>query len=88
MFDDNARDKLQYLGWAAETALKRTLNNHVSARKVLAGWIAQDRRFDGIDAEKLARRIDESRSNGAHLDLTDPRLRGEPARPLTRDGYW
>ncbi len=88
MFDDNDRDKLAYLGWAAETAMKRTLNNHLEARELMAAWIAQDRRFDGIDAGLLAKRVDENRSNGARLDLSDPRLRGRPARPLAHDTYW
>jgi hypothetical protein len=88
MFADNERDKLQYLGWAANEAMNRCLSNRIEARQLMAQWIKQDRRFDGLDPTKLAHRVDELRSNGAKLDLTDPRLRGLPPRPLERDRSW
>jgi hypothetical protein len=88
VFANNDRDKLQYLGWAANEAMKRTCSNRIEARQLLAGYIRQDRRFDGLDPAKLAQRVDELRSNGAQLDFTDPRLRGLPPRPLQRDQSW
>ena len=89
VFGNSDRDKQQYLGWAANEAMKRCCSNRIEARELMAQWIKQDRRFDGFDATKLAQRVDELRSNGARLDWTDPRLRpGGVARPLERDRSW
>jgi hypothetical protein len=88
MLDNNERYKLQFLHWAGETAIRRTFSNHIEAKKLVAGWIAQDRRFDGLDPVKLAERVDQYQSNRAQIDLDDPRLRGLPPRPLERDRSW
>jgi hypothetical protein len=88
MFADNSRDKDNYLKWIARETLNRRLGNHVEARELMAQWIKQDRRFDGLDPVKLAQRADEQQSTGARLDLSDPRLMGRPPRPLERDQSW
>jgi hypothetical protein len=88
MLDNNERDKLQFLYWAGETAIKRTFSNHNEAKKLVAGWVAQDRRFDGLDPVKLAERVDQYQSCRARIDLDDPRLKNQPARPLTLDRSW
>jgi len=88
MFSDSVRDKLVTLGRMADAALERSHLNRLEARNLMASWIKSDRRFDGLDASKLARRIDEARCNGSRVDLTDPRLRGGEPRPLSRDTYW
>jgi hypothetical protein len=72
----------------ADAALERSHLNRLEARNLMATWIKSDRRFDGLDAGKLARRVDEARSNGSRVDLTDPRLQGGEARPLERDLSW
>jgi hypothetical protein len=88
MFDPNERDMIRTLGTMAETAIQRCKHNRVEAREVMQGFIRNDRRFDGYDPAVLARRVEECRSNSAKLDLTDPRLWGQPARPLARDTHW
>jgi hypothetical protein len=88
MFDANERDMIRALGTMAETAIQRCQHNRIEAREVMQGFIRNDRRFDPYDAAVLARRVDECRSTGAKLDLTDPRLQGRPARPLQRDQSW
>jgi hypothetical protein len=88
MFDINERDMLRTLGTMATTAVERNFGNRVAARDTLQQFIQTDKRFDGYDAATLARRVEECRSCGAKLDLTDPRLRGQPARPLERDQSW
>jgi hypothetical protein len=88
MFDPNERDMLRTLGTMANTAMDRAFGNKLAARETLASYIRTDKRFDYYDAPTLARRVEECRSCGAKLDLTDPRLRGGEARPLARDGYW
>ncbi len=88
MFDTSERDLIRTLGTMAETAIQRCYHNRTEARELVAQWIKQDRRFDGLDPSKLAERVDQLRSNGAKLDLRDPRLRGLPARPLERDQSW
>ena len=88
MYGDSVRDKLVTLGRMADTALERSHLNRLEARDLMASWIRSDRRVDGVDASLLARRVDEARSNGSRVDLTDPRLMGRPARPLERDQSW
>jgi hypothetical protein len=88
MFGDSERDKLQALGAMAVEALEKNFCNRLAARETLAQFISQDARFSGLDATKLAERVDRSRSDGSRVDLTDPRLRGGEARPLARDTYW
>jgi hypothetical protein len=68
-------------------AVQRCNFNQVEARGVLRSWIENDRRFAGYDADALAKRVAECKSNGAVLDLDDPRLRGQPPRPLERS-HW
>ena len=88
MFDFNERDMIRALGTMANTAVERNFGNRVAARETLRQFIQTDKRFDYYDADTLARRVEECRSCGAKLDLTDPRLIGRPARPLTRDESW
>ena len=87
MYGDSEADLMRTLGTMAETALHKCRQNKVEARDVMQGFIRNDRRFDGYDPAVLARRVEECRSNGAKLDLSDPRLRGGEARPLERN-HW
>jgi hypothetical protein len=88
MYDDSDKDKIRTLGWMVETALERSHQNKIAARDLMREYLEIDRRFDSYDKDRLVRRIEECRSNGAKLDLTDPRLRpgGQP-RPLEKT-YW
>jgi hypothetical protein len=88
MFGFSERDMIRALGTMANTAVERNFGNRVAARETLRQFIQTDKRFDYYDADTLARRVEECRSCGAKLDLTDPRLIGRPARPLTRDESW
>jgi hypothetical protein len=88
MFDFNERDMLRALGTMANTAMDRSFGNKLAARETLAGYIRTDKRFDPYNATVLAQKVEECRSCGAKLDLTDPRLRGGAARPLATDTYW
>lgn len=53
--------------WARETANF----NQSEAKRLLIGAIKQDARFQGYNADEVARRVQESRQTGAMLDLTD-----------------
>jgi hypothetical protein len=88
MFDFNERDMLRALGTMANTAIDRSFGNKLAARETLKQFIQTDKRFDYYDAATLARRVEECRSCGAKLDLSDPQLMGRPARPLERDQSW
>ena len=88
MYGDSERDKLQALGAMAVEALEKNFCNRVAARETLVKFISQDARFSALDPVKLAERVDLARSNGSRVDLSDPRLRGLPARPLERDRSW
>jgi hypothetical protein len=53
------------------------------AKRKLAEYVGQDRRFDSFDLSRLIERVADCRSNGATLDLDDPFLqRGGERRPL------
>jgi hypothetical protein len=88
MFDFNERDMIRALGTMANTAMDRSFGNKLAARETLRQFIQTDKRFDPYDAATLAKRVEECRSCGAKLDLSDPRLMGRPARPLERDQSW
>jgi hypothetical protein len=45
--------------------------NSTEARRLLAETIRLDRRFDGYNADEVARRVQECRQSGAVLDLND-----------------
>jgi hypothetical protein len=88
VFDFNERDMIRALGTMANTAVERNFGNRVAARETLRQFIQTDKRFDPYNATVLAQRVEECRSCGAKLDLTDPRLMGRPARLLERDQSW
>ena len=84
MFDNTPRDLCQTLSSMETEARQRCNYNQIAARDVLKSWIRNDQRFAGYDADTLAARVQECKNCGASLDLSDPRLRGEPARPLEK----
>ena len=53
----------------------------------LKEYLQHDRRFDQFNADALAKRVMECRSNGAFLDLDDPVLNGVESRPLDRSNW-
>jgi len=61
--------------------------DQIAARETFKEFLNQDRRFDSYNKDALVRRVQECCSNGAVLDLDDPRLKGHEARPLDRSGW-
>jgi hypothetical protein len=87
MFKNDPRDMCQTLQEMHREAYQRSNCNHIEAVNLAAQYIKQDLRFKGYDPYALAERVRQCRSNGAQLDLDDPTLRGQEARPLDR-GRW
>lgn len=87
MFDKSPNDLARTLTEMDRIARDRCNANQVESKVKLKEFIAADRRFDGFDKEALASRVMLSRSNGAILDLTDPRLKGQEPRPLERSNW-
>jgi hypothetical protein len=83
MFGDDQRDKVATLAEMERLSRVRTNFDQISAQQVFKSYLDADRRFDGYDKDQLVQRVQECRSNGAILDLDDPRLKGGPARPLS-----
>jgi hypothetical protein len=84
MFSDDPRDLARSLSEMHRVARDACLGNMVEARGKVRQYIQNDRRFDWADADRLAARIEEARSNGRSLDLADPFLqRGGQKRPLS-----
>ena len=83
MFTRDPRDLTATLAQMDSQARAKANCNQLEAKKIMADWIKQDRRLDGLDPHRLAARVMECRSNGAHLDLEDPFLqRNGQRRPL------
>jgi hypothetical protein len=68
-------------------ARERTNFNQYEAKDLVRDWIKNDARFREFDPTVLAARVQECKSCGASLDLSDPRLRGQPARPLEKSKW-
>jgi hypothetical protein len=84
MFDTTEKDLARTLTEMHKVALERARWDQNEAREVFKQYLSADRRFDQYDKDVLTRRVQECRSNGAVLDLDDPRLKGGEARPLER----
>jgi hypothetical protein len=82
MWEKTERDLCAALSYMDQLARERTNFNQTEAKEKLKGYMQQDRRFDEYDKDALAARVMLSKSNGAALDLSDPRLKGRPPRPL------
>jgi hypothetical protein len=87
MWDKNDRDLCATLSYMEKMARERSNFNQTEAKQKLKEYMNQDRRLDGYDKEALVARVMLSKSNGAVLDLSDPRLKGRPARPLDRSNW-
>jgi hypothetical protein len=87
MFDRNDREMCQTLSQMHTEAIQKARWNQHDAQRLMTQWIAQDRRFEGYDPHAVAERVRTCKSNGAVLELDDPTLRGQPARPLDRSRW-
>lgn len=87
MFDKNPNDLARTLTEMDRIARDRCNANQVESKEKLKEFIRADRRFDQYDKDALAARVMLCRSNGAVLDLDDPRLRGQERRPLDRSNW-
>ena len=67
-----------------KTAIERSHWDQNEAKQKFREYLAYDGRFRDYDHEALIDRVAQCRSNGAVLDLDDPRLKGGEARPLER----
>lgn len=84
MFDNDPKDLAATLSAMHKTALEKSNYDRNEAKQRFKLFVQTDRRFDDFDKDALTDRVAECKSNGAVLDLEDPRLRGLPHRPLDR----
>lgn len=87
MFSNDPRDLTRTLGEMEKQARVTSNFNQVDAKEKLKEYLQHDRRFDQFNADALAKRVMECRSNGAFLDLDDPVLKGLERRPLDRSNW-
>jgi hypothetical protein len=89
MFGKDESEKLATLGAMQGEALRQANFHHGKAREQLVSRIKIDRRFDDLDAERLADQVFDCSQSGKRLDLNDPFLQpgGQP-RPKARRGLW
>lgn len=87
MFDNDMRGKLQTLAQMERLSRERTNFNQPAALEKFKGYLRSDRRFDEYDPDALVKYVQHSLNCGAVIDLDDPRLKGQEARPLERN-YW
>lgn len=87
MFTADKRDLCATLTHMEKVSREATRFDQIAARDKFKDYLDQDRRFDAFDKLALVRRVQECRSNGATLDLDDPRLKGSEPRPLDRSRW-
>jgi hypothetical protein len=79
---------MQRLNSIANEAYQRNFGNRPAARRDIERGIRNERDFDWANASVLAEQYERARACGAILRLDDPRLKGQPRRPLTLDESW
>lgn len=84
MYGYDPKDLAATLTHMARVAYERSNCNQVEAKEKFKAFLGNDKRFTAFDPNALAERVWECKSNGAVLDLDDPRLMGGEARPLER----
>jgi hypothetical protein len=87
MFGTKDQDLRNTLSAMEQEAREQSQFNQLVAREKFKERLAQDRRFDPYDKDALVRRVQDCKAHGAVLDLNDPRLRGDEARPLDRSQW-
>jgi hypothetical protein len=87
MFEKDQRSLCQALTAMERQSREATRFDQIAAREKFKEYLGQDRRFDPFDKDALVRRVQECRSNGAVLELDDPRLQGKEARPLEKSRW-
>jgi hypothetical protein len=87
MFGTDHRDLAQTLTQMERLARERSNFDQNEAKGKFREFLQGDRRFDPYDKDRLIDRVMECRSNGAVLDLSDPRLMGLEPRPLERSRW-
>ena len=85
VYGKDERDLAVTLTRMSDLARERSNFNQHEAKETMAKWLADDRRFDSFDKQRLIERVQDCRYRGAVLDLTDPQLQlGGSPRPLDR----
>jgi hypothetical protein len=82
MYGRDEKSMVQALREMARVSVDQSWGNKIAAAEKMKQWLSDDKRFSEYDLGKLVDRTMLSRYNGCSLDLTDPELRGLPARPL------
>ena len=72
MFRNDPRDLAATLSEMEYRARQLTNFNQPEAKAKMAEWLANDRRFDAYDAQRLIERVQLSKNNGAVLSWTIP----------------
>lgn len=85
MFTTDPRDLARSLGEMEKYARERSHFDQIEARQRFNEFLANDRRFDSFDKDRLIERVMEARSCGRVLDLGDPWLK---AGGVKRPGAW
>lgn len=76
MFGNDERDKKNALLLMQREAMELCRFNETQAIQRTASWIANDRRFDGVNSETLAKEVFNAARSGRSI-----RLDGAPYRP-------
>jgi hypothetical protein len=67
-------------------ALDRCNGNRLEARAKMVEWLPRYRDYDGLDPERLTKRVEECRASGARLSLDDERLKRGGGEFMTTTG--
>jgi hypothetical protein len=75
MWSETERDRLRKLGEMYAAALDRSNGNKLEAAAKMKEWLPRFRDYDGLDPERLVKRVEECRRSGARLSLDSDELK-------------
>jgi hypothetical protein len=86
VWSDTERDRLRKLGEMYQAALDRSNGNKLEAHAKMVEWLPRYRDYDGLDPERLVKRVEECRRSGARLSLDSDELKPGGGQFMTTTG--
>jgi hypothetical protein len=72
MFNKTPRDLVRTLDMMRDRSIEECRYNETAAIKQTAQWLKNDRRYDGYDADALAKEAFDAKNHGRQMNLDRP----------------
>lgn len=72
MFSKSQNDISRTLDLMIDRSIDEAKYNQEAAKKLMAGWVKQDRRFDGYDPDYVAKEAFDAKTHGRRMSLDQP----------------